>query len=82
MKKAYWFFAVILLMALCWAGWSSRAQTASRWEYKVVQEYNHIGVNLDDFGAQGWELVAVETREKPFGNSRTITTYYYFKRQK
>lgn len=84
MKKAHWLVAVFVLVALCWAGWSSRAQTSSRtaWEYRVVEGYNYVAISLDDLGAQGWELITIESKEKPFGASRTITNYYYFKRPK
>lgn len=84
MKKAQWLLVVFVLMALCWAGWSGRAQTPSRtnWEYLVVNGHNSMTINLRDLGAQGWELIAIEIEEKQFVDSRTFTNHYYFKRPK
>lgn len=49
------------------------SQTRTTWEYKEVHS---SAADLNQLGAQGWELVAVATPENTSG------AYYYLKRAK
>lgn len=82
--KLSWFVVLMLLMIACLAGWTGYAQKQSAapqqsaapprtvWEYKIVSESDKLSLN--DLGAQGWELVAVE-----MGGAQEV---YFFKRPK
>ncbi|MEW6208795.1 MAG: hypothetical protein AB1631_10535 [Acidobacteriota bacterium] len=82
MKKSHWLFAVLVLMALCWAGWSGRAQSSLRWEYKVITTSNHHALGLDQLGDQGWELIAIAKNESASAGARVAVNDYFFKRQR
>ena len=55
------YLSVLVGMLLCVAGWTAHAQLSKSgrvtWEYRVKACNQYPP--LDDFGAQGWELVAV-----------------------
>jgi hypothetical protein len=82
MKKFYWLFSFLVLMTLCWAGWSGRAQSAPRWEYKVITTSNYHSLGLDQLGEQGWEMIAVAKNESLSAGARIAVNDYFFKRQK
>lgn len=75
---------VLVLSGICASVWTAYSQKtnspSTTWEYKVVvsahSEYKN-GINFNNLGAQGWELVAVEQAIQN-GNSSNPT--FYFKR--
>ena len=69
--------ASLLLCAVGWTGYAQRsAPKRVTWEYKVVGLSTSYAEDktLNEFGAQGWEFVAVSD----VGGSN----YYFFKRPK
>ena len=74
--KLIWPLAVFIIAALAVCGWTGYAQkqTSQRtvWEYRIVNESEKVSLN--DLGAQGWELVAVEMTG--------AQEVYFFKRAK
>jgi hypothetical protein len=78
---------LVLVVSSVWVtGWTAYSQKTdspkTTWEYKVVvsghSEYK-AGVDFDKFGAQGWELVAVD---QTLQNGNSYSPTYYFKRPK
>ena len=61
------YFALVLVALLCLAGWTTHAQlqrntqTRETWEYMEVELEARFQANprLNQYGAQGWELVSV-----------------------
>ena len=82
MKKSLYFALalVVLLFALAWGGYGQRqSQRKILWEYLTVSNWdgkNQKATDLNQLGAQGWELVSVGTTDSS-GN-----TLLYFKRVK
>jgi hypothetical protein len=83
--KRYWGLVLVVAVALlCLVGWVQLGQTSSRtaWEYKYVGQGDNMMAEkqLNELGAQGWELVGIVPREQQG------TVYdggiYYLKRQK
>ena len=75
-------FAALLILALCALGWTQATKPArAEWEYKVMP-IPQFGTppELQQAGAEGWELVAVERYES--GGGGKPVTAYYLKRQK
>jgi lipopolysaccharide export system protein LptC len=76
-SRANWIL-IILAIALClvgWTGYKQRQTGKSRttiWEYKIVDGITEK--ELNEFGAQGWELAAVAV-----GNGQAS---HYLKRPK
>lgn len=63
-------------------GWNVRGQQTSVpkvvWEHAVVgPSTGDNSSNLNQLGAEGWELVAVRSEEKTTGFTRTEVTYYF-----
>lgn len=84
MKSKYpWLVAVVLMV--CFLGLNIRGQkqvpARTGWEYKsVVSSSGSLEYVLNDLGAQGWELVAVDvtaTDQSGFKGAK-----YYLKRPK
>ena len=81
---------VVAALLLSLAGWSSEAQNSARttWEYKIIAEYSphdNPPPNVERFnqmGAEGWELVTVNSEVFTRGNKSQRKTAYYFKRSK
>ena len=80
--KAYWLLiATIAVLSL--VGWASYAKkqnptTAGRvtWEYKTLHGSRALRDDqLNDMGAQGWELIAFDDGER--GNGSFEGTYYF-----
>ena len=63
--------AALCLLALASFGFTQTA-APRQWEYKQIQDFR----NANALGAEGWELVAVETYPGAGGRG------YLFKRQK
>jgi len=79
--------AVVLVGVLSWSGYGQKAAPSGKaWEYKIVHEWSDekgyrrevpLRVKeIDEYGAQGWELVAVVAQ----GSNAEKT--FYFKRAK
>lgn len=70
------FVCLLLLTVLTTIGWNVYAQkqgaARQQWEYKIVAESEKIPLN--NLGAEGWELVAVE-----MSGTEEV---YFFKRAK
>jgi hypothetical protein len=91
-KQRLMLVVILTLITLsCVVGWSVLAQSSSKitWEYKVVSIYGPSITNpppnvheLNEAGAQGWELVAIRSGEFPNVASNQFRTDYYFKRAK
>ena len=62
MKKSYvWFVMVALLCVAGWMAFGQGQRSGQAWEYCVVDAYNGADQAqraLNQYGAQGWELVA------------------------
>jgi hypothetical protein len=88
-----WFWTLILAVFACFclATWTSRAKTSANisWEYKVISTYGPSVTNpppnvqqLNDAGAEGWELVDIRSGDFPNAGSHQVRTDYYLKRVK
>lgn len=76
MKSRAWLL-IIIVGVLCLTGWqvSSQQKQTTVWEYKIVEPSSRIPIKeMNDLGAQGWELVTVQFHENSGGAD------YYFKR--
>ena len=73
-------FAALALFAAL--GWSSHARSVSKttWEYKVVSSRTPTFPEINEIGAEGWELVSVVTVENRIGDVVNVRKEYYFKR--
>ena len=76
--KCRWLLALILM--LCFLGLTIRGQKQSlsrnNWEYKSVFSTSaSLEYVLNDLGAQGWELVAIDVNSAD-KNGLKGTTYY------
>ena len=82
MKSKYtWLIAVILIVGLLGLTGRGQKQTSATtsWEYaSVFSTSSSTGSVLNDLGAKGWELVAVESGDQ--GGIKGMT--YYLKRPK
>lgn len=82
MKTPRVIIVLLVVVALSIAAWTVQAQKQNaarqQWEYKVINIYqNNADKILDDLGAEGWELVAVQP-----SSDATAKGLYHFKRQK
>lgn len=92
MKARLMLVAILALGTLLTVvGWSVRAQSSSRvaWEYKVISAYGTSLTNpptnlqeLNDAGAEGWELLIIRSGEFPKTGSSQFRTDYFLKRAK
>lgn len=86
MKTSALVVCIIALAALI--GWTTygQRQPSSRttWEYRVKEDHSLFGQSTDlvALGAEGWELVAVTSRNQVVGTNLDIETKYYLKRQR
>jgi hypothetical protein len=71
------YLSLLIGVLLCLAGWTAHAQltrtpTARAWEYKIdnqnVNPYQETELNR--FGSQGWELVALDNGNFVFKRPR------------
>lgn len=74
---------------------TSKVLMGEPWEYKIVyigaERWTGTGLpsdlneKFDEYGAQGWELVATHSIERPslfpWGGSKTVGVVGYFKRR-
>lgn len=80
MKKSLYFVLALLVMlfVLAWGGYGQRQnQRKTSWEYLTVSNWDskyRKATDLNELGAQGWELVSVGTTDSS-GN-----TLLYLKR--
>lgn len=87
-KRSWWTMILVLVALLCLAGWTSGANTSSKtsWEYKVISIYSSTPnpatnvQQLNNAGAEGWELIAIRSGDFPQTGSQQVRTDYYFKR--
>jgi hypothetical protein len=83
-NRAWWYVGAMIVIALLVGAWTTRGQASPKvlWEYKCVfannvQSNPEMGKpSLNDLGAEGWELVAVD-RVKASGASQDQATYYF-----
>ena len=90
MRNRWWWMLVLVVVAfLTLARWTNGAKPSARvtWEYTVISVYGPSETTpppntqqLNNAGAQGWELVAVRSGNFPNAESKQIRTDYYFKR--
>ena len=78
---------ICLLALLCLVGWTTYGQkqnSKTTWEYMVKADHSLGGqyTDLKALGAEGWELIAVTSRDQMVLNQIDIETKYYLKRQK
>jgi hypothetical protein len=92
MKQTIMLVAIFALVALSFVvSLSVPAQSSSKviWEYKVVSSYGPSITNpppnmheLNEAGANGWELVAIRSGEFPKVGTNQFRTDYFLKRAK
>lgn len=79
--KTHWWLMVAVLASVCLMAWSGygQKQRAARatWEYKILdlRQEGNIDQTLNTLGAQGWELVSVQS-------DGTTSGTYFLKRAK
>ena len=84
-NRAWWYVGAMIVIVLLVGAWTTRGQASPKvlWEYKCVFANNVQGKpemekpSLTDLGAEGWELVAVESVKANGGNSTGQATYYF-----
>ena len=79
MKSKYpWLVAVVLM--ICFLGLNIRGQKQASartdWEYKSVFSTSSLEYALNDLGAQGWELVAIDVTVTDNVNGLKGVKYY------
>ena len=87
-NRSVWTLILVVVACLGLAGWTRGANTPRHnWEYKVVSVYGSSKTNpppnvteLNNAGAEGWELVAIRSGNHPRAESSQVRTDYYFKR--
>ena len=92
MKQTLMLVGILAMVALSFVvSWSVPAQSSSKvtWEYKVVSSYGPSITNpppnmheLNEAGANGWELVAIRSGEFPNVGANQFRTDYFLKRAK
>jgi hypothetical protein len=88
--KTQWLLVGIVAVFLCWIGWRSQAQSSAKesWEYMVIPtvvsvKNNGKNVDLNELGAQGWELVTSGKVDQFIaGGVVSSSEHLYFKRKK
>lgn len=83
--KATYLLVVILLSTFLLVGWTAggRSQTPRAWEYRVANIlYEQLDSQLNELGAQGWELIIMEEWKTPVIRDNKEFWYKrcYFKR--
>ena len=90
-KRSWLILILVVVAALSLAGWTNGASTSVKtsWEYTVISTYGPSVTTpapnvtqLNNAGAQGWELVAVRSAEFPEVGAKQVRTDYFFKRIK
>ena len=87
MKRLFLVVCGIALLAfIAWTSYGQKQNSGkTTWEYMVKSESSLYGqrTDLGSLGVEGWELVAVTTRDQIVGsNQLNIETKYYLKRQR
>jgi len=90
MRKRSWLMLILVVVAFSiLARWTNGAKPAVKvnWEYQIISVYGPSSTTpgpnvtqLNNAGAQGWELVAITSGNFPNTDSKQIRTDYYFKR--
>ena len=83
-NRAWWYVGAVIVIALIVGAWTTRGQASQKvvWEYKCVFVSNIHSKpemekpSLNELGAEGWELVAVD-RPNSNGDSLGQATYYF-----
>jgi len=89
MRNRWWWMLILVVVAFLtltrWTGAKPSAKVT--WEYTVISVYGPSAttpppntLQLNNAGAQGWELVAVRSGNFPNADSKEIRIDYYFKR--
>ena len=85
-SKSVWLLTATLIMLATFAGWSVYAQSKTdstvrkaAWEYKIVYKFM-TEQELNEFGAQGWELVQYDPGLR--GGDSSTSESFLFKRAK
>lgn len=77
---------VVTISLVTFFAWSVRGQQTPApkvvWEHAVVSSREDNSERLSQLGAEGWELVAVRSKEDFIGNFRQTQVIYYLKRPK
>ncbi|OLE52122.1 MAG: hypothetical protein AUG51_19385 [Acidobacteria bacterium 13_1_20CM_3_53_8] len=68
---------IIALLSFLFIGWTYQSAQRTQWEYKF--EYAPSERKANELGAQGWELVAIQSTGSGMGNN---VPNYVFKRAK
>ena len=79
--KYHWLLAMIVMLCLLGFNIHGQKQSSSRinWEYKSVFSTSaSLDYVLNDLGAQGWELVAIDVNRSDKNGFKG--TMYYLKR--
>lgn len=73
--KSQWLFALLLLCAVVWTTSAQKQiETKPAWEYMSMTVPDSVGVsNMNKWGEQGWELVAVTQPE----GANTAKSYFF-----
>ena len=75
--------ALVVGSLLCWTAYGQEKKGPKVvWEYNVVLFNGDNMAQLNQLGAQGWEMVSVRTQEEQLGDFRQTKVYYYLKRAK
>ena len=87
MKRLFLVVCGIALLAfIAWTSYGQKQISGKiTWEYMVKSDSSLYGQRTDlrSLGVEGWELVAVTTRDQIVGsNQLNIETKYYLKRQR
>jgi hypothetical protein len=83
MRTKYpWLLAMIVMLCLLGFNIHGQKQSSGRtnWEYKAVFSSGSVEYVLNDLGAQGWELIAIDVNSSDKNGSKG--TMYYLKRSR
>jgi hypothetical protein len=73
MRNKLPYIASLLLAVLLFAGWTSQAPRRAAYEYKF--EFDCSEKKANSLGADGWELVAIQSPGPGMGNN--VPTYAF-----
>jgi hypothetical protein len=88
-KQSWWTLILVVVACLCLASGTRGAKpsTKTTWEYRVISVYGPSVTTpapdvqqLNNAGAEGWELIAIRSANFPEEKSQQVRTDYFFKR--